>query len=151
MSKRIIWFFASLIMLVAALSLLFTGSPWLEIGLIEDPYLPLGTLTTWFGMIAIPLAIYWCSKTFRLPERSLDHFLSKAIKAVLLLAILWGPISYLLAGNLAFNFSEVDRFQGGQTAMRWFWRYSYGLPIASIAILLSYWIALLMRRVGRNS
>lgn len=151
MSKRNIWFIVSLVTFMAAIALLATGSPWLELTLLKDPYLPLGTLSTWFGMIAIPLAIYWGSRVFRHPENLMDRFLAKAIKAVLFLAVLWGPICFLLAGNLAFNFSEVDRFQGGQTAMRWFWRYSYGIPIASITLLFTYWIHLLLQRLRRNS
>jgi hypothetical protein len=46
------------------------------------------------------------------------------------------PVSYLLAGNLSFSFSEKATFQGGQAAMRWFWRYSYGLAVLPLTVLL---------------
>lgn len=137
-------------MLITAF-LLFNGSSFLELAVVHKPYLPFGTLITWMGMIAIPCTIYWGIKELRKPSRRRNHLFSRILKVFMILAILWAPICALLAGNLAFNFSEVEGFQGGQTAMRWFWRYSYGLPIASFVFILTYWFAAIVRRVHRNS
>ena len=72
--------------------------------------------------------------------------LSVFLKIMILLGILWVPISYLLAGNLSFSFSEKETFQGGQDAMRWFWRLSYGIGVGTILIIIAYWISLLSKR-----
>lgn len=79
----------------------------------------------------------------RLPNEKLDKFLSITLKIILLLGVLWVPISYLLAGNLSFTFSEKEAFQGGQSVMKWFWGLSYGIGIGSLFALLTYWIKLL--------
>ena len=141
----------AILVFILALILLFTGSTVLEYAILKDPYLPIGTLITWLGMISLPYAIYWGIKEIRQPSRKTTRLLSSVLKVILALAILWAPICYLLAGNLAFNFSEVEAFQGGQSAMRWFWRYSYGLPITSLGVFLAYGIHSLIRRLGRNS
>ena len=151
MSRRKICLLAALLVFILALILLFTGSPLLELEILGDPYLPAGTLITWFGMIALPAAIYWGIKEMRQPGSQITRFLSGLLKVLLILAILWAPICSLLAGNLAFNFSEVQGFQGGQTAMRMFWWYSYGLPVESLLLLLIYWSTSLTNRMGRIS
>ena len=133
------------------LYLLVTGSPLLEKSLSSTQNIPLGNLLTWMGMIALPLSIYWGSKGLRQPDSTVRKYLSVLLKCLILLALLWVPICYLLAGNIAFNFSGTEEFQGGQIAMKWFWRYSYGLPIVTIGVLLAYWITTGIRRMGRNS
>ena len=151
MNKQKIVLLTSLVIFILALTLLFTGSSFLEYALITEPYLPVGTISTWLGMIALPSSIYWGSKEMRQPSSKINKVLSRLLKILLVLAVFWAPISALLAGNLAYNFSEVEPFQGGQSAMRWFWRYSYGLPIGAIVLLLIYWTTSLIKRVGRIS
>lgn len=151
MNRRKIFLLISLTVLVVAFILLYTGSGILEAALNNSPYIPVGTLTTWLGMIAFPLAVYWGSKGLRQPATSVRRSLAAIVKFILALAILWAPICYLLAGNWAYNFSEVAGFQGGQEAMRWFWRLSYGIPIASVLVLIAYWISALAKKLGRNS
>ena len=65
---------------------------------------------------------------------------------IIVLGILWVPISYLLAGNFSFTFSEKETFQGGQAAMRWFWRLSYGIGIGALLTLIVFWISLLFKK-----
>ena len=81
-----------------------------------------------------------------MPSRKLNRILSGLLKIIIVLGILWVPISYLLAGNLSFSFSEKQIFQGGQDAMRWFWRLSYGIGIGAILIIFTYWISLLFKK-----
>lgn len=140
MNNRKLWFFSSLGVFGLAFFLLVTGSPLLETSLSQKHYIPIGNITTWLGMIALPFSIYWGAKKMRKAVSRLNRFLSRILKILIVLAIFWAPICFFLAGNLAFNFSEVEGFQGGQAAMRWFWRYSYGLPLASIVVLILYWI-----------
>jgi len=128
------------------ITLLVTGSSLLMIALDDDHSIPLGTFITWAGMIALPLSIYWGIKELRKPSSKLNRFLSGLLKIIIILGILWVPISYLLAGNLSFSFSEKVTFHGGQDAMRWFWRLSYGIGIGSILTLIAYWISLLFKK-----
>ena len=123
-----------------------TGSSLLTMALDSDETIPFGTLITWTGMITLPLTIYWGIKELRKPSCKLNRILSGFLKIMLVLGILWVPIAYLLAGNLSFSFSEKETFQGGQAAMRWFWRLSYGIGIGTMLILSTYWISLVFKK-----
>jgi len=142
---------ASILVFILSLTLLLTGAPLLEIKILKDPYLPVGTLTTWLGMISLPCAIYWGIKELRRPTTLVNQYLSRLLKLCIVLTLVWAPVCALLAGNLAFNFSEAESFQGGQSAMRWFWRYSYGLPIASLVLLFAFGLLSIFSRLQRNS
>jgi hypothetical protein len=135
-----------MILTLSVIILLVTGSPLLTIAFDSDSKIPSGTLITWIGMISLPLTIYWGIEELRKPSSKLNRFLSGFLKFIIVLGILWVPISYLLAGNLSFSFSEKETFQGGQYAMRWFWRLSYGIGIGSILTLVIYWIASFIKK-----
>jgi len=94
-------------------------------------------------MISLPFMVYWGSAAFRHPVGSLNAFLSIVLKIILVLAVLWMPLSYILSGNLSFTFSNKESFQGGQLAMKLFWYLSYGIGLSTLVILLLYWISLL--------
>lgn len=146
MNKRQIWLFSSLIVTFSTIILLVTGSSLLTIALDDANSVPLGTFITWAGMIALPLSIYWGIKELRKPSKKLNRILSGFLKIIITVGILWVPISYLLAGNLSFTFSEKVTFQGGQIAMKWFWRLCYGIVIGSIITITTYWISLLFKK-----
>lgn len=148
MKKRKIWFFGFLIITIFVFVILGSGSPLLTIAL-GDTGIPAGNLFTWAGMIALPLSIYMGARELRSPTSKLNAVLSAILKVVLILAVFWMPISFLLAGNLSFIFSERDSFQGGQTAMKLFWLLSYGIGIAAISVLLMYWIIKIFRKSKR--
>lgn len=146
MNRRKIYFYGALILTLSVIILLATGSSLLTIALANDKSIPLGTLITWTGMISLPLTIYWGIKELRKPSSKLNRILSGFLKIIIISGILWVPISYLLAGNLSFTFSEKESFQGGQVAIRWFWRLSYGIGIGAILTLIIYWISLLFKK-----
>lgn len=146
MNNRIFYFFAAFSITVIVVVLLVMGSSILNMNLNKQNSIPLGTFITWAGMISLPLSVYWGINKLRIPQTSFERLLSIGIKVIILLGILWVPISYLLAGNLSFSFSERETFQGGQSAMRWFWRLSYGIGLGSIVILFIYWISLLFKK-----
>ena len=146
MNRRKIWFYSSLLIVLITITLLVTGSPLLTTALDKNDSIPLGTFITWVGLIALPLSVYWGIKEFRNPTTKGFKFLSIILKTVIVMAILWVPVSYLLSGNISFSFSEKVTFQGGQTAMRWFWRYTYGIALVSLLMLIAYWIMALLRK-----
>ncbi|NND10655.1 MAG: hypothetical protein HKN96_05565 [Flavobacteriaceae bacterium] len=136
MKKNEIWFYISLIVLLTTIILLLTGSSLLTFALDKEDSIPLGSFITWAGLISLPLTLYWGIKELRNPTTKAYGYLAKTIKIVILIAVLWVPISYLLAGNLSFNFSEKASFQGGQIAMKWFWGLSFGIPVATLLTLI---------------
>lgn len=146
MNRRKTYFYSALILTLTTIILLVTGSSLLTMALDNDKLIPFGTLITWTGMISLPLTIYWGVKELRKPTRKLNKILSGVLKIIIILGILWAPISYLLAGNPSFSFSEKESFQGGQLAMQWFWRLSYGIGIGAILTLIIYWISLLFKK-----
>ena len=145
MTKRKVLFLIYLILTLTVITLLVTGSSLLTIPLDNANTIPLGTFITWAGIVSFPMSIYWGVRELRWPTKRLNHFLAIFLKLIILIAILWVPLSYLLAGNIAFTFSEKASFQGGQSAMKWFWFLSYGVGIAPFMTILVYWISLLFK------
>ena len=145
MNKSKFYFYSALLVAIATLVLLFTGSSLLTLSLNSANTIPLGTFITWAGIIALPMSIYWGVKELRTPTTGINKILAICLKICIVLAILWVPIAYLLAGNLSFSFTEKATFQGGQAAMRWFWRLSYGIGIVAMLTLSCYWISLIFK------
>ena len=145
MSIRRLLFILSVIVFITVSVLLTTGSKWLLISLSKTSNIPSGTFITWLGLIALPSLILLGTNKLYFPKSSIDKLFRKFILFALLLAILWVPVSYFLAGNISFTFSEKDTFQGGQKAMQWFWYFTYGIPIYSLSIILIYGIISLFK------
>lgn len=148
MERRKTWLFIAATTTIFTIILLATGSPLLTVPIDNADSIPLGTFITWAGLIALPCTVYFGVKELRAPSTRLNKVLALSLKLGLILAILWVPLSYALAGNLSFSFSEKVTFQGGQTAMRWFWRFTYGIGIAPVIILLIYWLSLLFSKTS---
>lgn len=129
MHSRKTGLFAALVFFLVPTFLLATGSSWL---MAPVGSIPAGTFITWVGMIALPMVFYFSFAGVRQPRSSADKKFSWAWKACLFLAISWVPVSYLLAGNFSFTFSEKTTFQGGQTAMQLFWYFTYTVVLAPL-------------------
>ncbi|WP_340076927.1 hypothetical protein [Leptobacterium sp. I13] len=143
MNKRNIWFFSCLIVTFSTILLLATGSFLLTVAIDNSNTVPLGSFIIWAGIISFPHTIYWGVKELRRPTKKFNKILAVFLKIIITLAILWLPLAYLLAGNLSFSFSEKESFQGGQNAMKWFWRLSYGIEIGALLIIVIYCASLL--------
>jgi hypothetical protein len=102
------------------------------------PTLPAGTIITWLGLMAVPSMLYFGIKEFRNPSTPFLRSLRWALTADLLMAILWIPISYALAGNLAFNFGHAKTGQGSVEAGELFWMFTYSIPLLAISITIVY-------------
>ena len=144
MNKQKIRFYFSLTAVLITIFLLVTGSPILSKPLYNSSTIPFGTIITWVGIIALPLSIYWGNNNFRNPNTTFNKYLGNFLKVIILLTFLWVPISFLLAGNLSFSFTEKETFQGGQLAMKWFWRITYGTAISPILLIIIYWLSQLI-------
>lgn len=149
MTQPKFYFFATLIIFIIVAILLITGSFVLTEPLYNGSTIPMGTPLTWIGIMSLPLAIYFGIERFRNPT-DIYTLLSRTLKFSLTLAVLWVPICYLLAGNLSFSFSEKSGFRGGQTAMKLFWGYSYGVVILPLLLLIIHLVLTLVRRIKRK-
>ncbi len=146
MKNRKLWFTISIIVFITASILLITGSSLMTLSLSQEANIPLGTFITWLGMISLPLSLYFGIGRLREPVSTTYKYLSYFLKGLIGLGVLWVPICFLLAGNIAFNFTEKAEFQGGQTAMRIFWYYSYALVCAPLLLWVTHGILGLFRR-----
>ncbi len=149
--KSRIWFCTLLFVSIISLFLLVTGSSLLTLALDRSDRIPLGTFITWAGMISLPLTLYWSIQELRKPSTTLNKILAGSLKVFILLGILWVPISYLLAGNLSFSFSDKETFIGGQTAMKWFWCLSYGIGSGTLIIGIIYLLAIILRNSNQRN
>ena len=140
MKKRFISLTITIIILTISMYLLGTGSELLIQPFIENPFVPFGSLITWFGLISMQFIILIGIENIRNSNTSIYKTLRLINKLFIILAILWIPICYILAGNFSNTFANKETFQGGQLAMKWFWRYTYSLGIVPILILLIHWI-----------
>lgn len=149
MKRRRILFYSLVIVIIVTTALLISGSPLLVKPLVSDPYIPLGTPITWLGIISLPLSFYLCIEKLRNPIDPITKYLSVILKFFLVLAVLWTPICYMLSGNFSNSFTEKAEFQGGQTAMKWFWRYTYSMVLGPLLILIVFWIFSLLGKLKK--
>ena len=134
--KLLFWF--SFAVFAFAGFCLFTGSSLLEIPLYPGSRIPLGTPITWAGFMALPLVILTGFAELYTPMTKPDRCFAGILRFLLYPAILWLPISYFLAGNASFSFTETDTFQGGQTAMQIFWAFNLALALAPVLFSIVY-------------
>ena len=146
MSKRSLGLLVSLIIFGLSLYLLVTGSSVLLISLSNSSNIPLGTFITGLGMIALPFVFFFSIKGFRKPQSKTEKVFALLLKILIALAVLWIPISYLLAGNISNTFTEKTEFQGGQLAMKIFWFNSYFTAAAPLVLGIVYGLYSLFRK-----
>ena len=140
------WFIVSLIIFIVVGYLLISGSALLTFSLSPNANIPLGTFITWLGLVAIPFVFYFSIRRLREPQSKSDRAFALILKVLIGLAVLWIPVSYLLAGNISFSFTEKAEFQGGQLAMRLFWFNAYFTAAAPIALGITYGLYTLFRK-----
>ena len=145
--RRIYYLVITGIVFMVSLGLLISGSSLLNLLLLKDPPFPLGTLSTWAGLIALPCIIFFSIKVFHPPRSNYAGTYKLGLKIIILLNISWGLLSYILAGNWTFNFSNASPgFQGSIQASLIFIRYTYFLVFLSFAYLLVYSLHTYLRK-----
>ncbi|MCX2718131.1 hypothetical protein [Lentiprolixibacter aurantiacus] len=150
MKRTSYWFIGALIVFCLACYFLVTGSSVLLLSLSESNNIPLGTIITWLGIISIPLLFYFGVRRLRDPITKTERVFSILLKLSICLALLWVPISYLLAGNLSFSFSEKATFQGGQLAMKAFWFNAYFTAAAPVVLGIMFGLISLFQKKPGN-
>ena len=104
--------------------------------LIKSLAFPVGTLTTWMGLVAFPLVFYLSHRSIRVPGTSFEKMISWSFKSLVLLGFSWGFISYILAANWGFNFEVRENFRGSVGAGNIFWNFTYFLVIAPLVLII---------------
>lgn len=150
MKKNHILFPFSLLLFLVAAILLGTGSDLLGKVLWEKPLIPLGTLVTWLGFVGLSSGIFWGIGFLHSPGTRIDGLFSFSFKVLIMLAILWPILGYILAGNWGMNFSNQTGFRGTYQASRIFWGMSYSLGILPVVLLVSSMIARWIARWKRG-
>ena len=136
MDARRITLGISTVVFLVSLGLLVTGSPALLWSLM--PGLPLGTISTWAGMVALPLMMRSGLPALREPETRMHRAYAALFLALVGLGASWGLMGFALSGNWANTFtSAAPGFRGSAAASPYFWQFTYlcvGLPLLTLAI-----------------
>ncbi len=136
--KQKVCFGISLIIMVVVVILLSTGSNLLTIPFLTENQMPFGTVISWLGMISLPAAIYCGIKNIYKPQSPGLRRYRNVIIILITLSVLWGFLSYYLAGNWAFNFKQQAQFRGSAKASTYFWSYTFITAILPLVFLLVY-------------
>ena len=137
--KRKLLLLLSILIFIASSSLLVSGSWLLVQPVFFAESVPLGTITTWAGIIALPCLIFYSIKSFHLPK---DEFMGvfRTINLIIIfLAACWGIVSRFLAGNWSFSFSGyAEGFVGSDRAYIVFQQYTIFSLILPLVFLLTF-------------
>lgn len=138
MTNRKVLLLTALAFLLLAAFLLITGSPLLLIELVDGSGFPFGTLIAWLGITALPLVILTSFSALYQPKTKQQTTWRFLLLGFLLLAVSWGGVAYLLAGNWAFSFSgNSPSFRGSAEASRYFWIFTFvtiALPLLFLIV-----------------
>ncbi|MBN2861586.1 MAG: DUF1705 domain-containing protein [Bacteroidales bacterium] len=143
--------YISLIILISCLILVVTGSPILNVPLYKDSAFPLGTLVSWIGLITVTFAIYLTSNKIHRTNNSIRQIIRIVSGSTIILALLWGLIGFLFAGNWAFVFQNHDEFRGSIEASRYFWIFTASLVLLPVLLILTVLFMLLLKKLLRRS
>lgn len=143
--------YTSSIILISCLILVVTGSPILNIPLYEGSAFPLGTLVSWIGLIAFTSAIYLAFNKIDRVSNSIRQIIRIVSGSTIILALLWGLIGFVFAGNWAFVFQNHDEFRGGIEASRYFWIFTASLVLLPVLLFLILLLLLLIKRSFKRS
>jgi len=105
-----------LLLLIGSGILLLEGLPILTEPFIRGMGLPFGTLVVWVGITMVPLSILTGIRLIRKPISLVYRFYHRAFWILTALSSLWGPVSYLLAGNWTYTFTRNEGFRGSNLA-----------------------------------
>jgi hypothetical protein len=140
--------FGALLIFCVVLLFFVVFPDYLLLGLIENPYLPLGTILTWIGFISWTTFFYFSSLAlFQNPSNSAKR-IKRIFQFLLLLSLLWIFIGYGLANNWAMSFSgSISDFRGSYKASLVYWGFDYFLFFAPILVFFIYLILKKLKKI----
>jgi hypothetical protein len=95
--------------------------------------LPFGVISTWAGLLALPLA-FWSAPRLRSAQTPSQVWVQRALLVLVASGTLWGVVAWGLAGNWNYTFSgTATAFRGSPRASVWFWRGTGWLVALSLA------------------
>ncbi len=128
------------VMVVLTGILLASGSSLISIPLLEDPYVPLGNVMTWFALFFLPWGVIQFYTVFGHLNRVQEVIYGLLLRLALLGGAAWPFIGRYLSGNWANNFENMPQ----ESAL--FWTYSRYMVITSLAIFVLALIQFLIQR-----
>lgn len=128
------------VMVVLTGILLASGSSLISIPLLEDPYVPLGNVMTWFALIFLPWGVIQFYLVFGNLGRVLEVVYGLLLRLAMLGGAAWPFLGRYLSGNWANSFDQVPQ----ESAL--FWAYTRYLVITSLAIFMLALIQILIQR-----
>lgn len=111
--------------------------------ILDDPYLPYGTIAAWLALVSFAALPLLTSSATRNAEGLFFLILRNLTFIGIALAFIWPFIGRLLAGNWNYNFSPRKEFVGSPEASYWFTRYTgliLLLALVAFLFLLGYLI-----------
>lgn len=137
------------LLLLVLLAVILLRPSLLVYPMYKQPFIPLGNLLFALAFIAFPIFLNAASSGFTLKHQKAARFIQKGFRLAVLLAVLWWPLSYLLAGNFANNFRGQEAFIGSERAARWFWALSYTVVFLPLGLWLGRMLLILWGRFTR--
>ncbi len=138
--KRILLLIFFLFVFIGSIYLLVTESSLLTISLIKGSSFPFGTFSTWMGLIAFPLILKYGIKPLYIPISNYHKSYNVILQMIVFFNLLWGGISYGLAGNWSFSFGQSEGFRGSAEAFRYFETISFIALILPVFFVIIYGI-----------
>ncbi len=129
-----------LLLLIGSSILLLEGSPILTQAVREGGELPFGTLVAWVGITMVPCSILIGIRLIRKPISPVYRFYHLAFLGLTLFSSLWGVVSFLLAGNWTYTFSNTEKFRGGEQASSVFIYYTGILISLTLLLFIAFGI-----------
>lgn len=136
--KRKLILILSILIFSSSLILLVSGSWLLVHPLFFAKNIPVGTITTWAGIIAMPCIIFYAIKGFHPPSGEFMKVFRSINLIIIFIAACWGIVSYFLSGNWSFNFNGLaEGFIGSDRAyliFQQFTIFSIVLPMVFVPV-----------------
>ena len=140
-SKLLFWI--SLFIFLGSLILLVTGSELLLFKIIDDPTVPLGSLTTTLGFLSLTFIVSYI--VFRTSQsKHWNRFFYGMLSFSFILSLFWLPLGRYLSGNWSNSF--INR----PDESLFFWNYTYFTVSFPLGILLLFAFKQLWMRMAKK-
>ena len=142
--RKLNWvFWIALLIFLVSTFLLVTGSEWLLVELIKSPSIPLGSISTALGIIALHVLVYTVIQRLTVVKIWESVFLGILFFSFVL-AIGWLPLGRFLSGNWSNSF-----FNQPVHSMI-FWNYTYVIVGLPLFVLVFFLLRFLWLRFYKN-